>query len=302
MTPRLSLLKLLLLASISHFEIHAAQEPSSPLTIFPAVISSSGECPSSETAQLIRDVLKTKISTILSDQVPNCPCSGERGPWTKIADYNFSDSNVSCPTGFHLVSTPVRGCGRPLNSLGGCNAVSFSVKGRAYSHVCGRINGYQKGEPDAFKPSFARPAGLEGGYLDGVSLTHGVPGSRKHIWSFAASNFVTDPNLATRSTSNCPCMNSNWIYSLPSFVGEDYFCATGNAGPVADASAVYSDDPLWDGKGCGLTNACCQFNSPPWFCTTLAQPSLDDIEMRVCLDSNQQNEDVILSIVEIYIK
>jgi len=31
--------------------------------------------------------------------------------------------------------------------------------------------------------------GLESGYVEGVSLTHGPPGNRKHIWTFASANF-----------------------------------------------------------------------------------------------------------------
>ena len=28
-------------------------------------------------------------------------------------------------------------------------------------------------------------------------------------------------------------------------------------------SGSYTADPLWDGEGCGGTNVCCDYNSPP---------------------------------------
>ena len=74
-----------------------------------------------------------------------------------------------------------------------------------------------------------------------------------------------------------------------------------HAGPGLDYGTIYADDPLWDGEGCGATNACCQFNNPPWFCTTLPQPTTDDIEMRLCSNQGEANEDVVISFVNINI-
>ena len=81
----------------------------------------------------------------------------------------------------------------------------------------------------------------------------------------------------------------------------NYFCDTGNHGPRGGSYYSIFLNPLWDGDGCGATSACCQFNNPPWFCTTLPQPTTDDIEMRVCNNDNEYNEDIILSFVNINI-
>ena len=43
----------------------------------------------------------------------------------------------------------------------------------------------------------------------------------------------------------------------------------------------YSENPLWDGQGCGPYNSCCQFNNPPWFCKQLLKPTNRDIEVRL---------------------
>ena len=132
------------------------------------------------------------------------------------------------------------------------------------------------------------------------SCTHGAPGSRQHIWTFAATFYETsDPALVPNDLGwNCACTNTevNWPFEVYSFIGNNYFCATGNPGPGYDFNIIYADDPLWDGEGCG---ACCQFNNPPWFCTTLPQPTTDNIEMRVCNLEAETNEDVILSFAKI---
>ena len=59
----------------------------------------------------------------------------------------------------------------------------------------------------------------------------------------------------------------------------NYFCETGNyAGRI-----LISDDPLWDGEGCGPGYSCeCTLHSPPWFKVQLTNPTDDDIEVRSC--------------------
>ena len=89
---------------------------------------------------------------------------------------------------------------------------------------------------------------------------------------------------------------------IPSFVGNNYFCDTGNPGPGYSRTEVYQDNPLWDGEGCGPTSTCCQLNNPPWFCTTLPQPTTDDIELRICAGLERiSDEDVHIQLVDIYI-
>ena len=248
----------------------------------------------------MREEIATGLQDMTSPGMSNCPCGGS-GQWTNIADFNFSDPDVACPSGFTLITDPVRGCGRAPSEAASCKSVVFSSGGQSYSRVCGRVNGYQKGTTDAFNV-YTNLRGLEEIYVDGVSLTYGAPGSRQHIWTFASAFYETGSPY--NPIINCACTNTeeDWAYEVQSFVGNNYFCATGNPGPgVHDWSTVYADDPLWDGEGCGATNACCQLNNPPWFCTTLPQPTTDDIEMRVCNNEVESNEDVILSFANINI-
>ncbi len=91
----------------------------------------------------------------------------------------------------------------------------------------------------------------------------------------------------------------------PSFVGNDYFCDTGNDGMEAqdpNSRRIYGDDPLWDGAGCGPLNTCCTFNNPPWFYKELPEPTTDDIEMSVCRDQISADENIAIEKVDIYIQ
>ena len=255
---------------------------------------SAGTCPSQEMLNASKRALKEDIANLLqaNSVFHNCPCGGP-GQWTKIAHLSMSDPSQQCPSNWNLITTPVRGCGRTSR---GCYSATFPSHGQSYSQVCGRVIAYQKGTTDAFR--YAR---LEQTDIDGVSITHGPAGSRQHIWSFLAARYETNiPNYFARS--NCPCTNINeaWPFQVPSFIGNDYFCDTGNPGPGSDAATTYTDDPLWDGEGCGSTNTCCELNNPPWFCTTLPQPTTDDLEIRNCASNTPAQEDSIISLIDIY--
>ena len=168
--------------------------------------------------------------------------------------------------------------------------------------MCGRINALQQGSTDAFQSATdgSNPS-VEDLYVDGISLTHGAAGSRQHIWTFAAALYETDPNLHPRYV--CPCTNTDvdWPYQIPSFIGDNYFCDTANPGPGFTGHVVYQDDPLWDGEGCDPTSTCCQLNNPPWFCTTLPQPTTDDIELRICNNEGTSSEYILVQLVDIYV-
>ena len=92
----------------------------------------------------------------------------------------------------------------------------------------------------------------------------------------------------------CPCVNPNLdpTPTLPSFIGNDYFCDTAFETyyfSVPNYQSIQVSDPLWDGEGCGPTNTCCydpeRKVNPPWFVKTLSSPTSDDIEMRLCSSS-----------------
>ena len=217
-----------------------------------------------------------------------------------MALLNMTDPDEVCPSSLSMLTCPVRGCRRQSASAG-CDAVLFNiVPVQGYSEVCGRILAYQGGTPDAFLPFIeGGQTTIDSAYVDGVSLTHGPAGSRQHIWTFAAAP-SEEPNFIRH---RCPCFTSSWPYQVPAFIGSNYFCETGNpSGTGRSTTTVYRDYPLWDGEGCRSSSTCCQFNNPPWFQTELPQATRDGVELRLCLDEPNTNEDIIINLIEIYVK
>ena len=220
-------------------------------------------------------------------------CCNSTGGWMRVADLDMTDPTQNCPSGFRLITSPKRSCGRPGS---GCVSTTFPVHGVQYSRVCGRVIAYQFGSTNGFRAYYSNhKITVDDVYVDGVSLTHGQ-NPRKHIWTFAAAR---DETTSDRST--CPCTKTDRTYRglVPPFIGQDYFCDTGSRN--AWKYTCYPDDPLWDGAGCGPTSSCCSFNNPPWFCKQLPQPTTDDIELRLCADGSSLNdEDIPLETIELY--
>ena len=220
-------------------------------------------------------------------------CCSTAGGWTRVANLDMTDPSQQCPDGFRQVTrttAPLRTCGRPGS---GCVSSTFPVHGIEYSQVCGRVIGYHFSSPNAFHNSQS----IDDIYADGVSLTHGQS-PRQHIWTFAAALGET----YSFTGYLCPCTrpSDTYVGTIPSFVGNDYFCDTAERG--SHQAIFYPDDPLWDGQGCGGTSTCCSFNNPPWFCKQLPQPTTDDIELRLCGKFGIHNQDTPLEIVEVYVK
>ena len=224
----------------------------------------------------------------------NCSpvCNSTMGSWMRVANIDMADPNQQCPNGFKLINRtepPLRTCGRPVGSGRGCVPTTFPVHGIQYSHVCGRIIGYQFGSPSGFG---TKESSIDRDYMAGISLTHGHP--RQHIWSFVnAQNEVATGEV-------CPCIQGS-TDSVPLFVGSDYFCDSAVEGNRDIGVKLYPDDPLWDGRGCGSTSTCCEFNTPPSFCKQLPQPTADDIELRLCENSDSNQDDSPFEIVQLYI-
>ena len=225
----------------------------------------------------------------------NCSCySNSTGGWTRVAKLDMTDPSQQCPVGFSLktsTSPHLRLCGG-TGTVAGCLSTIFPVYGIEYSHVCGRVVGYQYGAPFAFlgADDIDRP------YVDGVSLTYGP---RQHIWTFAAGS--DDTNVG--NTWVCPCSGSTTA-TVPSFVGEDYFCETANHVSGYMYSTPFYGHPLWAGHQCATrpNDQCCSFNSPPWFCKELSLPTTHDIELRLCNSQSPQSSDTPFEVVEIYVK
>ena len=219
--------------------------------------------------------------------------------WTRVAYLDMSDASQSCPNALRLYSVSgVRACGRQVSSVASCDSITFTTN-NTYTEVCGRVIGYQYASPDAFD-FLRRPLahrGIDNAYVDGISITHGSP--RQHIWTLVGSVFS---NGQEGFDNHCPCDGSGTI-SAPDFVGEDYFCESGNPSSQIWTSILYTDDPIWDGENCGISEVqCCNTPGIPWFHKVLNSPTTDNIELRVCGEEDTTNEDTPLAKYEIYVK
>ena len=300
-------LKIVLLALLVCCAASEAQDTSLPLSYNVTELQGDGAtCPNDQLRQEniqniasdVRNLLQNSVIPVLS-----CPCISGGG--TRIANLDMTDPNQQCPPEWSEISTPIRACSRP-STTSGCYSVSYpNSEGITYSRVCGRVIGYQFCTPDAFHPYTANISRtIDDIYVDGVSITHGT-NPRAHVWSFAAAfnELHSDPNPFT-----CRCTNTanpfSATYFEPPFVGSDYFCDTASVGdprPCAFPNDILTNDPLWDGEGCGPTSTCCELNNPPWFCKQLPAPTSDDIEVRLCLDEDREEDDIVIEQITIYI-
>ena len=224
----------------------------------------------------------------------NEECGG--GVWMRVASYNYSGPNTTCPGDWNLITSPIRACSRN-HSSGRCASAFFPTNGVEFSSVCGRVIAIQYRAPDAFYHYHAlRQTTIDGFYVEGVSITYGNP--RQHVWTFAgypSDNYVNYPNFL------CPCSQPSLsVPSPPSFVGNNYFCDTG--APTCCSREYYPDDPLWDGQGCVGPSTCCSFNNPPWFSTALPETTSDDIEVRICDNNPSSHEETPVTILDLYIQ
>ncbi|XP_019860964.1 PREDICTED: uncharacterized protein LOC109589300 [Amphimedon queenslandica] len=215
---------------------------------------------------------------------------GQDGGWTRIA---YLDMTMNCPSGlqewFPSSGKGNRVCRRKGNSAG-CRSNVFQTNGISYSQICGKVVGYQKGRTDGLNiGNINKP------YIDGVSITRGSP--RKHVWSYIAG-IRSDVNTG----ATCPC-NAGATNTVPSFVGEHYYCESG-ANSEPSLTTVYTGDPLWDGNNCPSVEApCCNGTGLPWFFRDYGNATITDyIELRVCGNEVWGNEDTPVQLYEIYVK
>ena len=157
-------------------------------------------------------------------------CGGVEGGWMQIVDVDMNRDN-SCPGTWQKITTPRRLC---LGYVGaGCASAHFYMKGVGYEHICGQAKGYQKRNTNAFA---AKLQSIDGNYVDGISITIGSP--RKHVWTYTVG--LTDDH--NYQNLNCPCATFPGP-SPPAFVGNDYYCESGDVG-THDLTQFYLSDPL----------------------------------------------------------
>ena len=103
-------------------------------------------------------------------------------------------------------------------------------------------------------------------YVDGIIITS----NSSHIWTFSAGQCDS-------------CDNK------PDFIGNDWTCE-GSGCPI---SGIFCTNILWDTNACGRRTP---------FLKNLPRSTTADILMRVCRDEDRSNEDIGVSIIELYVQ
>ena len=113
------------------------------------------------------------------------------------------------------------------------------------------------------------------------------------MWTYAAGY----SSNGDYPTSNCPCSATPGP-DPPSFVGEDYYCQSGNEGTAEAVDGKYYMLPLWGGDGC--TDNCCANVGLPHFHRDFPAPQHEDIEVGICRNEPLSNEGVFIQKLIIY--
>ena len=247
------------------------------VTVPPASIEGDApnSCPSQKQLETLTERIRNSTKAALSfihGRVPQC---GD-GIWYQIVAINMSSADSQCPDGWVEENEGgVRACGR--GSVGpSCESVLLNSEHQMrYSRVCGRAIGYQYGDPDAFSQRESDVT-VDQNYVDGLSITYGSP--RQHLWTFAAAVREGDSMPIYSTIHHCPCSVRQGA-PPPPFVGNNWYCESGNPNPGGGKGSLLLDDPLWDGVNCEGT-CCSDGKSPPWFSVELPAPASDYIEAR----------------------
>ena len=210
----------------------------------------------------------------------------------RVSHINMSEPCSTCPPPLaQYWANGIKVCG-PVVS-GSCDSILFPVYGAEYNYVCGRAVGYSFYAPRGFYYGRYEGYSLERSYLSGLSITHGTPGERNHIWSYAAGQ-----REYASIGYNCRCA-ARPAAEPPVYVGDHHYCDT--ATYYDPKREWYTNNTLWDGKNCYPGSKCCDNERLPWFWRILPQETTDDVEVRWC-SYNSINDRVGTELLEIYIR
>ena len=223
---------------------------------------------------------------------------GVRG-MMRVVNIDTTNPGETCPS--PLTNYTVNGkrlCGGSGNKPGPrfdtCSSVIFPTFNYQYTHVCGRAVGFSYHRPCAFVYSFRNS--LNEAYVSGLSITHGAPGNRTHIWTYAGGFQEAVPN-----NCNCPCAKSPGRIP-PEYLTNAYYCESATRFmPIESQKQWYTNNTLWDNQDCYPGSNCCNNPQAPWFVRDLAAPTQDDVEIRWCTIQGLHRDRVGTELVEIYV-
>ena len=112
-----------------------------------------------------------------------------------------------------------------------------------------------------------------------MSLTNGNSSNRRHIWTYTAVIYI-DSNL------ECDICN----YKRNTYPGNNFTCSAAHCSGTDNCypNALWGEEAL-------------QCFGNETFYRQLSESTTDDIEMRVCRDQGQSDEDILISYVELFV-
>ena len=224
---------------------------------------------------------------------------GVRG-MMRVVNIDMTNPGETCPSPLTIyTANGKRFCGSSKQGGQTCSSVTFPTFSYQYTHVCGRAAGFSYHHPCAFfysqvGSSLSRT--LNGAYVAGLSITHGAPGSRTHIWTYAGGYQESFSNPC-----NCPCAKFPGTRP-PSYVGDNYYCESATRYmPIESRRQWFTNNTLWDNQDCYPGSNCCNNPQAPWFVRELPALTQDDVEIRWCTGQGLRRDRVGTELVEIYV-
>ena len=194
---------------------------------------------------------------------------GNTTGWMRIAELDVNN----CPSGMRTGTVNNNTTCEVSEDEAGCTEILYPSFNIEYTLITGKIRAYQLRSVDGFnnvvqinlRPDIpSNNSNISSNYLDGVSITS----NGLHVWSFAAG---------------CDCMTTD----KPSFIKDDFTCG-GRDGEVG-----HPQEYLWVSQQCDTNST--------WFYKELP-PTTADISVRVCRDQARSDEDLALTVLELYIQ
>ena len=226
----------------------------------------------------------------------NRHCCNSPGGWMRVAYLNMTDPTQQCPDGWRELTAPIRTCRRANGSY--INSVTFNTHGMLYNRVCGRIIGYQFGTPEAFLFYNNNPSNftIERNYVDGVSVTYGQQGHRKHIWTFAGAK-----GESYQGNQVCACTNTG--IRIPPGLEQTTFVRLGQLQlkRVSFTNRIHSGMA----KGVDLEALAAATISHHGFASRLSEATNENIEVRLMTFAYPhflEHEDTPIELIELYIQ
>ena len=223
-------------------------------------------------------MFSTELSKIRASQMAIQECGVHGSSWRQIVhiDMTASDRKAQCPYTLCTEFGERIGCYKS-----GCSALQFNITGD-YTHVCGRVSGYQLGNTTGFKfvgQIEVDTINTSTPYADGVLITSN--NYQEHLWAYVADT----------TKERCPCGGGANL--VPDPISDWYHCN------VEKRTEIGWDNPLWDKCDTAKYNECCEGRKMHgWFYRNITQP-INSIEVRWC---TPEDGHIVTDILQIWVQ